>query len=117
MTGDFSQYAAVTFTPKSNANLLTVENPLGVVPKLVRVKTTDRTTDTSMVYEFAGASAIGVDYHVYSGNDTVQTYIPTDSEPSSVRTYRFTASAVEVYKPGAVPTFKAGVTYTVHIYA
>ena len=54
-----TQYAAVPVTPESDLAMITCANPLGVEPKLVRVKTNDRSEAAARIYEFVLTPSFG----------------------------------------------------------
>lgn len=114
-----TQYAAVSVTPESDMTVITCANPLGVVPQLVRVRTNDRTQASARIYEFVLTQSFGAALNRYNNNENARECIPTDSTPASTnyRAYYMTASTIEIVRTAASAQWKAGVTYTFHIYA
>jgi hypothetical protein len=115
MMGDFSIYARVTVTPDAATNLLTCENPLGVIPKMVHVYPSQidngGIADCVLTADYGG----GV-YVDGTGVNRYQNWSPEDS--INPRTYLLTANAISIQRGGsATGKWLAGVTYTVHIYA
>lgn len=113
-----TQYATTTFLPEGSTNILTVSNPLGVVPKLVRVRTEDRSIGGMfdlVVIDELGAGA----YTGAGGDEFYAIWKPiTESIGTLPRRYLFTDSAIEIQRGGsATGRWLAGITYTVHIYA
>lgn len=114
--GDLTQYAKVEVTPDSNQNLLTCANPLGVLPKLVRVASGDRES-AAPIYGYTCVPAFCVEGHVLSGNDRANYGTPVAGTPGNYREFRFTDSTIEIFRPASGSKWTADKTYTVHIYA
>ena len=114
-----TQYAAVSVTPESDLAVITCTNPLGVVPQLVRVKTNDRSQASARLYEFVLTPTLGAALNRYNNNENARECIPTNSTPagSNYRAYHMTTDAIEIARSAATSQWKAGVTYTFHIYA
>lgn len=123
MLGYFSKYASVKVTPSSTAKL-SVENPLGVVPKYVHVTSEhDAAPYTAKGYarECWLADFRGSLYATNgsTGEDMTNIMSPVQQAPTAVQTYYFGADTVEIYKgTGSVSgRWHTSTEYTVHIYA
>ena len=116
-----TQYAAVSVTPETDLAKITCANPLGVEPKLVRVKTNDRSEAASRLYEFVLTPSFGATLNRYNSAENVRESIRFESTPgtgtSSYRAYHMTANTIEIAQSSTTSKWKAGVTYTFHIYA
>ena len=115
MIGDLSIHACVTVTPDADSSLLTCENPLGVIPKMVHVYPNQIVNggmaDCVLTTDYGG----GV-YVDGSGAKRYQQWTPEDS--INPRTYLLTANAISIQRGGsATGKWLSGTTYTVHIYA
>lgn len=116
MIGDLSLHAVVTVTPESDLNMLTFVNPLGIVPKLVRIRSGDH--PAGGMFDFAAIPEFGVGGYIYQGSDASQPWNMVSEEPSSPRQFRTTESAIEIQRGAAASgKWKTGITYTIHIYA
>jgi len=115
MIGDLSLHAVVTVTPESDLNMLTCVNPLGIVPKLVRIRSGDHPIG---MFDFAAIPEAGAGGYVYQGSDAAQPWSLVSEEPSNPRQFRMTESAIEIQRgSSAAGKWKTGSTYTIHIYA
>ena len=115
MIGDLSLHAVVTVTPESDLNMLTCENPLGIVPKLVRIRSGDHPNG---MFDLAAIPEVGAGGYVYQGNDAANVWNVASEEPSNPRQFRMTESAIEIQRGAAAAgKWKTGSTYTIHIYA
>ena len=116
-----TKYEAVSVTPDSDLAKITCANPLGVEPKLVRVKTNDRSEAASRLYEFVLTPSFGATLNRYNSAENTRESIRSESSPgtgtSSFRAYYMTADTIEIVKSATPASWKAGVTYTFHIYA
>lgn len=116
-----TQYAAVSVTPESDLAVITCTNPLGVEPKLVRVKTNDRSESAARIYEFVLTPSFGATLNRYNNAENARESIRSESTPgsgtSSYRAYHMTADTIEIAQSAATSKWKAGTTYTFHIYA
>ena len=121
VVGNFTSYAVASVTPERDTNIISVTNPLGVVPKLVHVRTTDRpvTSDESCIYEFVLLPNIGASMYRYNSNDNARQAAPTAETPasSSYRQYRLTANTIEIVRATIGSVWRAGVTYSFNFYA
>lgn len=121
VVGNFTSYAVASVTPERNTNIISATNPLGVVPKLVRVRTTYRpaTSDESCIYDFVLMPNIGASMYRYNSNDNAREAAPTAGEPASstYRQYRMTANTIEIVRATVGSVWQAGVTYTFNFYA
>ena len=114
MNGDLSNYASVSFTPESDTNTLSCANPLGVVPKLVHITTSDRSQGA--MFDFACVPAFGG--AAYYTTSEQYGYWTATNPSTSYRTFNLTSSTIEVQRAAsATGRWLSGVTYTVHIYA
>ena len=115
MIGDLSLHAVVTVAPESDTNMLTCVNPLGIVPKLVRVRSDNH---PSGMFDFAAIPEVGVGGFLSQENDASQFWNVVSEEPSSPRQVRMTESAIEIQRgASAGGKWKTGSTYTIHSYA
>lgn len=123
MIGSLSQYASAKATP-SATTILSVTNPLGVMPKYVHIECdTDSAPFTSNGYvrEAALTDSFGYCYTTNgsSGGLTGYVYSPVSDTPTAVNTFRITADVIEVYKgTGSITSrWETNTEYTIHVYA
>ena len=116
MIGEFSRHASVDIIPDANTNQLSCTNPLGVVPKCVKVSTSDRSLWGIMSFSATQTTGVGA-YRKSDEASYCNAYLP-DSGLTTVGKYWFTANTIDIMR-AATGNVKwlAGVTYAVHIYA
>lgn len=124
MLGNFSEYASVKITP-DNVNLLSVTNPLEVVPKYVHIEC----DATSPIYDTAWGYLREVWLTTYhgvnqgsngsTGGITSNFLTRVNTTPTAVATYYMDADRIDVYRgSGAVSgKWSTSTEYTIHFYA
>ena len=119
MLGELSLYATVSVTPESDLSIIVCANPLGVEPKLVRVKTDNRSEASARIYEFALIRSFGATLNRYNNAENARLCPRTESTPagSNYRAYHMSGDTIEIVRSAATSQWKAGTTYTFHIYA
>ena len=115
--GEFSQYDYVD-VQTADQTLLSVTNPLGVMPKQVRIKALTDPDDVTkigagMFDQYCGCAYA---YETPAGSGTY-VFRPTETLTTSTLTYVMNASNLYVRRYGAGFTWSTSVTYRVYFYA
>ena len=115
--GEFSQCDYVD-VQTADQTLLSVTNPLGVMPKQVRIKALTDPGDltkigAAMLDPYCGCAYL---YEAPAGSGTY-VFSPTETLTTSVHTYVMNANDLSVRRYGAAFTWDTSVTYRVYFYA
>ena len=119
MLGNFTSYSKVSVTPTSNQTLLQCNNPLGVIPKLVHITTTDRSSSYDCIFDYLLTPECGAVLYEYQSANAYQYGVVSNTDsPTAVRAYYLAADTIVVQRPTSGTTrWRAGITYDIHIYA
>lgn len=122
MVTGLNNCASVKVTP-SATSMLSVQNPTGVVPKIVHVYCS-RSSDAYLQYGYAREMWIRPRYGVMlttngsTGANTSYIFMPVDQTPTEVQTFQFKTDELNISKgPGAITSrWNTNTEYTVEIY-
>lgn len=119
MLGNLTSYSKVSVTPASNQTLLQCNNPLGVIPKLVHITTTDRSSSYDCIFDYLLTPDCGAVLYEYNSANSYNPGVVSDTDsPTALRAYYLAADTIAVQRPTTSTTrWRAGVTYDIHIYA
>ena len=123
MISDLTKYAQVKITP-STINILSVQNPLGIVPKYIHITCDNDSApylSNGYIREFQSSQWLGHEIGTNGSNGTLlqHPFYPVSETPTAVNRFHLSESIIEIYKGnGSISgRWHTGTEYTVHIYA
>lgn len=123
MIANFTEYAEVKVTP-STITMITVQNPLGIVPKYVHITCEHDSAPYTIDGYLREVWLSQKEGMMYGTNGSDGSYHgkflrPVNQSPTSTETFYLSSTEISIYKGnGAVSgRWRTDTEYTVHIYA